>query len=96
MKKEIFAYSEPAAAVPVTFDSDICNGCNICVEVCQTDLFIPNSVKGKPPVILYPGECWHGGCCVAMCPEPGAIILNRLPMNSVHWKRKDTGEDFWL
>jgi hypothetical protein len=43
---------------------------------------------GKPPVVLYPGECWYGGCCVAICPRPGAIEL-RIPLaNRVHWKSK--------
>ena len=95
-EKKTCAYPEPAAATPVSFNPEICDGCNICVEVCQVDLFIPNPDKGKPPLVMYPGECWYGGCCVAMCPKPGAITLNTLPMNSVHWKRKSTGEDFWL
>jgi len=36
------------------------------------EVFIPNPEKGKPPIILYPEECWYGGCCVEECrvPEP--------------------------
>ena len=30
--------------------------------------------------------------CVDECPKPGAIKLNPLPMNRIHWKRK-TGSD---
>ena len=73
-----------------------CNGCNKCIEVCQVDLLIPNPVAGKPPIILYPEECWYGGCCVAVCPKPGAIKLTGLPQNSVHCKHKKSGEDFYL
>ena len=79
---------------PVVFDPDICNGCNACVEVCQVDLLIPNPQKGKPPIVLYPEECWYGGCCVAMCPKPGAITLNHALPQRVRWKRKETGEHF--
>ena len=97
MKKEnVYAYPEQPAVEPVIFNPEICNGCNICVEVCQVDLLIPNPEEGKPPVILYPGECWYGGCCVAMCPREGAIKLNVPLMNSVQWKRKTTGEVFSL
>lgn len=76
-----------AASHPLVFDPDICNGCNQCIEVCQVDLLVPNPEKGRPPIVLYPDECWYGGCCVAVCPLPGAIRLNHPPMNRVHWKR---------
>lgn len=94
--KKAYAFQEPAAATPLSFNPDICNGCNQCVEVCQVDILIPHSQQGKPPIVLYPGECWYGGCCVAICPKPGAIKLNSLPMNRVHWIRKETRKDFWL
>jgi NAD-dependent dihydropyrimidine dehydrogenase PreA subunit len=87
---------EPKAFKSITFNENICNGCNVCVEVCQVDLFIPNPEKGKPPILLFPEECWFDGSCVEVCPKPGAIKLNNLPRNKVHWKRKETGEDFWL
>jgi NAD-dependent dihydropyrimidine dehydrogenase PreA subunit len=79
---------------PVVFDPHICNGCNICVDVCQVDIMIPNPEKGKPPIVLYPEECWYGGCCVAMCPRLGAIKLNHPLTQRVRWKRKETGEHF--
>ena len=46
----------------VTFNPNICNGCNVCVEVCQVDLFIPNSEKRRPPILLYAEECGFDGC----------------------------------
>jgi len=79
---------------PVVFDPRVCNGCNRCVETCQSDVFIPSPEKGAPPLVLYPDECWYCGCCVAECPRPGAIQSN-WPLNlRIRWKRKATGEHF--
>lgn len=96
--KRIEKTKEKAYAVPniterpVIFNPDICDGCNECVEVCRSDVLIPNPEKGKPPIILYPDECAYGYTCVVMCPRPGAIKLN-YPLNfRARWKRKDTGE----
>ena len=91
-EKKAYAIPEPAASHPVIFDPDICDGCNQCIEVCQVDILIPNPESGKHPLVIYPGECWFGGCCVAICPKQGAIKLNHPLMNRVRWKRKDTGE----
>jgi NAD-dependent dihydropyrimidine dehydrogenase PreA subunit len=81
---------------PVVFDPEVCNGCNRCVEVCQSDVFIPSAEKGKPPVILFADECWYCGCCIKECPrlEAGAIQSNWPLMLRVRWKRKDTGEHY--
>jgi NAD-dependent dihydropyrimidine dehydrogenase PreA subunit len=91
-RKKLYAVPEPGASNPVIFDPDICDGCNRCLEVCQMDIMIPNPKKGKHPIVIYPGECWYGGCCVAICPRQGAIKLNHPLMNRVRWKRKTTGE----
>jgi len=88
----------PTPNKAVEYDPEICNGCNKCVEVCRTDVLMPNPEKGKPPIVLYPDECWYGGCCVAECDRPGAIKMLH-PLNQsivVSWKRKDTGEYFRL
>jgi len=81
---------------PVIFNPEICNGCNTCLEACQMDVLYPNPEKGKPPLILFPDECWYGGCCVGHCPRPGAIKLNNPIMRRVRWKNKATGEHFRL
>jgi len=90
-------YATPNATTPgqpVVFDAAACTGCNICIYVCLEDVFIPNPVKGKPPVILYPEECWYCGPCVEDCPHEGAIRLNHPLQQRVRWKRKATGEHF--
>jgi ferredoxin len=82
----------------VAFDADVCIGCNQCVEICRSDVLMPNPVKSEPPIVLYPDECWYCGTCVLECPRPGAITMLH-PLNqsiSVVWKRKATGEQFRL
>jgi NAD-dependent dihydropyrimidine dehydrogenase PreA subunit len=78
--------------VPVVIDHSKCTGCNKCVTICTTDVLVANPEKGKPPIVMYPEECWYAGCCVGECPVPGAITM-RLPlMSRVHYKNKETGE----
>jgi len=93
------AYMLPNRATPnrpVVINEGVCSGCNTCVEICTADVLVPNVEKGKPPIVLYPEECWYGGCCVAMCPLrfEGAIKLVQPVMQRVRWKRKETGEHF--
>lgn len=90
-------YIIPNAMTPcevLTFDSEICVGCNTCVNVCRTDVLMPNPEKGKEPVIVYPDECWFCGSCVEECPNPGAITMHHPLNQKMAWKRKDTGEIF--
>ena len=86
--------NQPTPGRPVVIDAEICIACNKCVEVCQMDVFIPNPEKDKPPLVLYPDECWYGGSCVDFCPVDGAIKLNHPLMQRVRYKRKATGEHF--
>ena len=82
----------PCQAVKI--DPELCTRCNMCVDVCLTDVMIRNPEKDKPPIVLYPDECWFCGTCVEDCPVPGAIRIEH-PLNQrVGWKRKDTGEYF--
>jgi NAD-dependent dihydropyrimidine dehydrogenase PreA subunit len=93
--KKVYALPNWCTPVnPVIMDAAVCTGCNRCVDVCQVDIFIPNPEGGKPPVVLYPEECWYCGSCVECCPEPGAVRLNHPLTQRVRWKRKDTGEHF--
>ena len=67
----------------VEINEEVCNGCNMCVDVCVMDVFVENEERGKPPIVAYPEECWFDGCCVETCPqrERGAIrVRTPLPM----------------
>jgi Na+-translocating ferredoxin:NAD+ oxidoreductase RNF subunit RnfB len=94
MYNKAFAVPNPTTPCQaITFDSELCIGCNSCVNVCRVDALLPNVVKGKPPILLYPDECWFCGCCVAHCKQGAATMEH--PMNQrVGWKRKATGEYF--
>jgi len=92
MKEKVYVIPEQGISNPITFNPEFCIGCNRCIEVCQVDIFIPNPEKNNPPIVVYPGECWYCGCCVDECPKQGAIKLNPLLMNLVHWKRKDKSD----
>jgi NAD-dependent dihydropyrimidine dehydrogenase PreA subunit len=83
---------------PVLFDANACTGCNSCVETCMMDVLLPNPEQGKPPIVLYPDECWYCGCCVQECPsgDAGAIYLNWPLTLRMRWKRKETGENYRL
>jgi NAD-dependent dihydropyrimidine dehydrogenase PreA subunit len=88
----------PTPNQSVAYDPDICNGCNLCVDVCPTDVLMPNPEAESPPIVLYPEECWYCGSCVEECPNPGAIAMLHPTSQriSVNWKRKATGELFRL
>jgi NAD-dependent dihydropyrimidine dehydrogenase PreA subunit len=79
---------------PAIFNPEICNGCNICVDRCPSDVFIPNPEKGQCPIILHPDECWYCGTCVNDCPRSGAIRFNWPLQQRGYWKRKETGQIF--
>jgi NAD-dependent dihydropyrimidine dehydrogenase PreA subunit len=77
----------------VSIDTDLCVGCNACADICRMQTIMPHPVRGKPPVVVYPDECWYCGCCVAAC-RTGALQM-RLPINQrLFFKRKATGEVF--
>jgi NAD-dependent dihydropyrimidine dehydrogenase PreA subunit len=94
--KNVFVEPEPVSFYPITIVPELCTGCNRCVDICQVDVFLPSTKKLQPPIVMYPEECWHSGDCVDVCPEPGAIRLNTMEKDRVHWKRKVSGEDFHL
>lgn len=94
---EVVAELVPNPATPCTaivIDSELCTGCNRCVDVCRSDVLMPSSEKGGSPLLVYPDECWFCACCVEHCPKPGAIKMEH-PLNQrIGWKRKATGEYF--
>lgn len=99
MSQKVYMTPNPlSSGEPIEINFELCNGCNKCLEICRTGTLFPNPEKGKPPVVLYPDECWYCGCCIAECPRPGAIKM-KFPLNQkivVIWKRKETGEYYRL
>lgn len=93
-------YMTPNPPTPnkgIQFDDSMCSGCNLCVDVCPTDVMMPNPEKHNPPIILYPEECWFCGVCAEEC-NHGAISMP-FPASqkiSTNWKRLETGEHFRL
>ena len=99
MRDKVYMVTNPPTPNKIVeFNPDICHGCNLCVEVCPTDVMMPNPEKKKPPIVLYAEECWYCGGCVEECPLPGAIrmVFPTSQNISVNWKRKDTGQYFRL
>jgi NAD-dependent dihydropyrimidine dehydrogenase PreA subunit len=88
----------PAQSGPcriLSYDAELCVGCNQCVNVCPNDVAIPNPGPGKEPIIVFAEECWFCGGCVEECPQ-GAITLVAPAKQRIStiWKRKETGEEF--
>lgn len=77
MKVEVI----PCSATPLIYDEEKCIGCNACAEICQCDIILPNPEKGKPPIVMFPGECYYCGACVMVCPKRGALRLQHPVMN---------------
>ena len=82
---------------PVIFYEEACTGCNLCIEACMMDVFLPNPEKGKPPIVAYPDECWYCGCCLMECPKGDDAMAVKYPiMHNARWKDKETGEHYRL
>ncbi|OGT79053.1 MAG: hypothetical protein A3J35_05905 [Gammaproteobacteria bacterium RIFCSPLOWO2_02_FULL_52_10] len=98
--------NEPVYIVPnpptpnriLQFDLDTCSGCNMCVDVCPTDVLMPNPEIGQPPIVVYAEECWYCGGCVEECSRSNSLTLLHPTSQriSVNWKRRETGELFRL
>ncbi len=81
-----------ASVMPIHFNSELCVGCNKCVNVCQCNVLMPNEEKGKTPQVNYPGECWYCGSCVMECPIKGAISLRHPIMNQTKFVKTKTSD----
>ena len=90
------AYLVPNPIAPceaISVDITKCTGCNLCTKSCRTQTIMQNPEKGKPPIVIYPDECWFCGCCIEACPNDA--LKMRYPTNQrLFFKRKTTGEVF--
>ena len=58
----------------VTFATDVCKGCGLCVEACPKDIIILSKTrlnkKGHSPAEITDEEkCTGCGFCATMCPD---------------------------
>ena len=58
----------------VTIESDKCNGCADCVDVCPTDVFV---LKDKKAVAENEKECLGCESCVEVCANDAITIKER-------------------
>ena len=62
----------------IFIDEEFCKGCDICVELCPTDVFLIseqiNSLGYYVPIPAFLGKC--NGCkiCELICPEMAVIL----------------------
>ena len=98
MNEKVYVVPNPPTPNRIlAFNAEFCNGCNLCVDVCPTDVMMPNPVEKQPPLVVYPEECWFCGGCVDECSRAGITLLHPASQRiSVNWKRRETGELFRL
>jgi NAD-dependent dihydropyrimidine dehydrogenase PreA subunit len=65
--------------MPPIIDSEKCEYCAVCVEICPEDVFFGSKDKEEPDVI-YPEECSHCAACVVDCPTEALSLYFPLPM----------------
>ena len=66
-------------------DSDLCNGCGICIESCPMDV-IRMDKKSKKAVIRYPEDCMICGWCTTDCPQNAiSVSLDKHSPLMVTW-----------
>ena len=66
----------------VTFNTDICKGCELCVEACPVEIVALNTkkinAKGfNPAYVVDMDKCIACGNCAIMCPD-SVIQVERL------------------
>ncbi len=48
----------------LTYDSKLCNGCGVCVDVCPHAVF---EMKGRLARLAHPQDCMECGACQRNC-----------------------------
>lgn len=58
--------------IGITFDEELCNGCDICVEFCARGVLAKDN-SGRPEVVRIE-RCTECRICELMCPELSIIV----------------------
>lgn len=58
-------------------DSELCNGCRICVKICPMDVFRMDE-KNKKTIIKYPVDCMLCMWCALDCPTKAITVSTRI------------------
>ena len=67
---------EESAYSWIEVDSEKCNKCGTCVDMCPMDV-LHFGVRGIP-FTRYRDDCWYCDTCVFMCPRQ-AVKMDSLP-----------------
>jgi NAD-dependent dihydropyrimidine dehydrogenase PreA subunit len=67
MRKEV------AVMTIESIDTDLCNGCGICVDTCSADV-IRMDDEEKKAVIKYPEDCLSCALCEFECPQNAIYV----------------------
>ncbi len=70
--------SNPFHGPGVTIESELCKGCDFCVDVCPEDcLYMAEMINSRGyRYARYEGDrCTGCGICYYNCPEPGSIVV---------------------
>ena len=54
-------------------DNELCNGCEICVNICPMDVFRMDE-NTKKAIITYPEDCMLCEFCVLDCPTDAITV----------------------
>ena len=57
-------------------DETFCNGCGLCVSLCQMDVI---RLKDGKAYIAYPGDCCHCLECFCYCPVEAITMAPGVP-----------------
>ena len=74
----------------VQFDTERCNGCNLCVRVCPASVLVLDAKKARM-ITDRTAQCIACGDCAAICPD-GVITLVESYRFSGAYETRDRGE----